>query len=126
MQKVKVVIQSLADVENGKDIFEGVTKENIIESEDITVGILEKGTVNGQTSLMIGLKQPDGTVYMGQMTANIFEAVAGALRGARERFEYKNNRNNSFCNCISRTGITGPEHGPWICSSCSKEIRNQQ
>lgn len=28
----------------------------------------------------------------------------------------------TFCECISRIGVSGPEHGPWICRSCQKEV----
>ena len=29
---------------------------------------------------------------------------------------------SSFCECISRTGIDGTEHGKWTCRSCGKEV----
>lgn len=27
-----------------------------------------------------------------------------------------------FCECISRTGTSGPQYGPWTCNSCGKLI----
>ena len=29
---------------------------------------------------------------------------------------------SSFCDCISRCGVDGEEHGKWYCKSCKKEI----
>jgi len=48
--------------------------------------ILEKGTASGRTSIAILSKLPDGRFVTMQMTAGIFLAAAGAVRGACERF----------------------------------------
>lgn len=54
--------------------------------EGFAVGILENGTTSGRTSVMIILKNPDGTFTIGQCTAREFEAIGAALKGAKERF----------------------------------------
>jgi hypothetical protein len=90
MIKLSINIQSLNDVEKGKPAIEGITKENIIESEDVSVGILESGTVSGQTVIMFAVKiaTPDGEKYVvSQLTENIFNSLVGALKGANERFK---------------------------------------
>lgn len=88
MNLVKVVINSLEDAANGKGIREDIASDlsNLKETEDITIGILENGTHSGQTTLMFCLKNNDGTVSMAQCTANQFEMLIGAFRGAVQRF----------------------------------------
>ncbi len=90
MEAIKIVINSIEDAENGK----GIMKEDILpdlsnlkETKDLTIGILEKGTRGGQTTLMFCLKNEDGTISMAQCTGNQFEMLIGAFRGAVERFE---------------------------------------
>lgn len=29
----------------------------------------------------------------------------------------------NYCECISRTGVDGEEHGPWTCCSCKKLVK---
>lgn len=29
-----------------------------------------------------------------------------------------------YCNCISRVGVSGTEHGKWTCRSCKKEVKH--
>ncbi len=85
MVAVKLVIQSVEDAKNGKPLLEGVTQENLHECEEFSIGILEKGTIGGQTTLMFICKDGDKAV-VGQMTANQFEMLIGAVRGAIQRF----------------------------------------
>ena len=83
MVATTIVIQSLEDAANGKPIVEGIIPS---ECQKFTVGILEKGTQGGQTSLMFVCQTGDKTAVCGQMTASQFEMLIGAFRGAIQRF----------------------------------------
>lgn len=85
MPMTKIVIQSIEDAKNGTKLVEGVTRENIHECEEFSVGILEKGTQGGQTSIMFICRDGDKAT-IGQMTANQFDMLIGAFRGAVQRF----------------------------------------
>lgn len=61
----------------------GKTVEGHLES----IGILEGGMQSGKTSLVFNMKLPDGSYVMAQMSAGIAGLVAGAVRGAEERFK---------------------------------------
>jgi hypothetical protein len=87
MNSVKVVINSIEDSEAGKRIIEDVKEEDVKETTDITVGILERGTESGKTTLMFCLKYPDGKISLAQMTGRNFEALHQIYLGAKERFE---------------------------------------
>lgn len=79
MPATTIVIQSIEDARNGKKLVEGVERENLHECEEFSVGILEKGTVGGQTTLMFICRDGDNAV-VGQMTANQFEMLVGSVR----------------------------------------------
>lgn len=83
---VKIIINSISEAKAGVPIVPGTLPENTHQATEFNVGILEKGTEAGRTSVMIVLKNPDGTFTMGQCTAREFEAIAAALKGAKERF----------------------------------------
>jgi hypothetical protein len=85
MISTSITIQSIEDAKKGKPLIEGVVRENIHECERFSVGILEAGTVGGQTSIMF-ICQDGGKAVVGQMTANQFEMLIGAFRGAIQRF----------------------------------------
>lgn len=85
MGAIKINIQSLEDVQNGKGLIDGLIQEDIHECQEFSVGILENGTQGGQTSLMFICKDGNKAV-IGQMTANQFEMLIGAFRGAVQRF----------------------------------------
>jgi ApbE superfamily uncharacterized protein (UPF0280 family) len=88
MVAITIKIQSLEDAKNGKAIIDNVDISDLKEAKSLTVGILEKGTEGGQTSLMFLLEDGDGKTYhMAQCTANQFEAILGAFRGADLRFK---------------------------------------
>lgn len=87
MEAVKVVIQSLEDARNGKALVEGLTAENSVQYKDFTVGILEGGTMSGQTTLCFVLKGEDGQHHWGEMTAKHFEALHGIFQAAQARFK---------------------------------------
>lgn len=85
MEVTKIIIQSLEDAKNGRKLVEGVERGNFTETKNFSVAILEAGTVGGQTSLMFICKDGDKAMA-GQMTANQFEMLIGAFRGAIQRF----------------------------------------
>jgi hypothetical protein len=87
MRAVKVVIQSLDDVKNGKPIVEGMTPENIEETHNLTVGVLESGMESGKTSLMFVLQMGDGTFKVAEMSAGQFEMLTSVVKGAVMRFD---------------------------------------
>lgn len=87
MEVLKIVIQSLKDVSEGKQLIEGLHPEIVKETKDLTIAIQEHGTVGGQTTLMFLLKNADGTYSMAQITATHFEGLVAAYNGANARFE---------------------------------------
>ena len=84
----EVVIQSLEDAKSGKALIEGIPKERITKAKELTVGILEGGMQSGKTSVMFILKDGN-TAKVAEMSVNNFEMLAGAVKGAVERFEGK-------------------------------------
>lgn len=91
MIHLNIIIQSLEDAESKRNpILPNTSKENIIESEDITVGILEGGMQSGGTSLMICLPVPGyDDVVIGQISESLFEGLISTYRGAQTRFKKK-------------------------------------
>lgn len=85
---LKIVIQSLKDVANNRNqIFPGKKPTDIIDIP-LKIGILEGGTLGGQNVVAFGWEDPKtGKVLFAQLTANQFEALMGAYRGALARFE---------------------------------------
>lgn len=49
-------------------------------------GILEGGMVSGKTSVMLIGKNAEGEYAALEISADLFETLAGAVRGARARF----------------------------------------
>lgn len=86
MYVVKVKIQSLQDVADGIPIKEGITPETVVNCPEITFGILEAGMQSGKTSCMFILENGDGKHYVAECSAEMFETMAGAVKGAKERF----------------------------------------
>lgn len=86
MESIVIRIQSVEDANKGIPLVEGITRGNVIESKKLTVGILEAGTVSGATSLMFVIELPDGKFAVAECTANQFEGVLGAFKGALQRF----------------------------------------
>ena len=86
MYTVKVRIQSLEDVSNGIPIKEGISKETVVNCPEITFAILEGGMQSGKTSCMFILENGDGKHYVAECSAEMFETMAGAVKGAKERF----------------------------------------
>ncbi len=86
MEKVTLVIQSKQDYREGKPLVRDKKLKDLEKCENLTIGILEGGTVSGQTTLMFCLEMKDGSVKVGEITNNHFEMLIGAVRGAVERF----------------------------------------
>ena len=86
--QVKILIQDLKDA--GTPLFPEMEKAGFKEGQLESFGILEGGTVGGKASVGINVKMPDGTYVWVQTTADIFEGMAAALRGARQRWAQKN------------------------------------
>lgn len=85
MEPLRVVIQSLKEAAKGTPLLENSPPIENYTRCDLTVGILEGGMQSGKTSLMILLQDGD-KVYYAEMSANHFEALGHAVRGAQERF----------------------------------------
>lgn len=67
-----------------------------VDAEEVTitgVGILEGGMQSGKTSLSLMLKGADGKQFVAQCSYDIFQAIAGAARGADGRFKLKRSVN---------------------------------
>lgn len=87
--EITIIINSIEDAKNNKPIVDGLNIGDITEATTCTIGILEKGTKGGQTSLMFILQDADGKAFVAQCTANQFEGIIGAFRGAVQRFSEK-------------------------------------
>lgn len=87
MTTLKIVISSLEDAKAGKPIVEGLKKEDIVETNDLTVGILEGGMSSGETSIMFLSKTPDGKTVVSQTSKALLEQVYAAILGAEQRWE---------------------------------------
>lgn len=90
MPHLKIKVQSLKDAEKGIKLFDDVTPENSIETTEMQVGIIEKGTQNGQDVLIFCMKNTIGEFQLFQMTENIFNSLSSAFKGAQERFKEEN------------------------------------
>lgn len=86
---VTVKIQSLEDANNGVPLVEGLSIENVVDVDHFTMGILEKGTLGGQTTVMFVAKTPDGKHVVMQATGNEFNAMHQVFKAADERFNPK-------------------------------------
>lgn len=88
MTHVKVIVQSKEEAENGKKIVD-VHPEDIIEAENLTIGILEGGMQSGKTSLMFCHEHKDGTVSVAQCSGVNLEQLYAVFKGAKHRFNDK-------------------------------------
>lgn len=50
------------------------------------VAILARGTVAGRPSVLIASRLPDGRYTVTEITGDMWETIAGAIRGARARW----------------------------------------
>lgn len=59
-----------------------------LDCQELKVGIVEKGTVSGQTSLIIALKDNlTGMVHIAEITGNQFEGLISAYRGMDAKYK---------------------------------------
>lgn len=85
MEGVKIRIQTVKEAEAGNGILEGVSMEQINEGEDLVIGILERGTVNGKLAVMFCIKEGDKW-HIAQLTEGLFDGLVSAVNGAKQRF----------------------------------------
>lgn len=50
------------------------------------IAILNQGTTGGRPSVLIASEAPGGLWYVTEITGDMWEAIAGAIRGARVRW----------------------------------------
>lgn len=94
MSVINLRIQSLEDVKKGIPLFEGMTIENTVENADVlNIGILEHGTVSGQTTIIFAIKHEEKYV-LAEITANQFNAMQSAFKGAEIRFKEEQSKKN--------------------------------
>lgn len=86
MEQVKIIIQSVNDAKEGKGTIPEMTLANSQLVSDITFIIIENGTANGQTVLMMALRDEKGNFTVGQITENHLHGIVAAVKGANERF----------------------------------------
>lgn len=85
MVHTKIIIKKKNDP---TPALEGITSDTKIVNGTIdTMIILEGGMESGKTAVVFHINLPDGSVLIAQTSAAIFETMAGALRGAEQRFE---------------------------------------
>ena len=94
MTVIKLRIQSLQDAANGIPLFEGINSEaDVHELHELSIGIIEKGTVGGQDVVMF-MMENNGVKSLVQITAKQFEFLTGALAGAQQRFSDEKAKRN--------------------------------
>lgn len=81
-QHVEICINAVGDPKSFPELEGRVDHEGTLTH----VAILEAGTMSGKVSLCLFIKLPNGHYVMTQTTANILLSLAGATRGAVERF----------------------------------------
>ncbi len=89
LNKLKIKIQTLQDDREGKKIIsdEEAKGFKIIETDDMTVGIMESGTVAGQPVLCFVTKSlENNTITIFQMTAQNFVGLVQSYNGAIQYF----------------------------------------
>lgn len=87
MTGIRIVINSKEDAAAGTPIVKDLKMEDLRESNDLTIAILQEGMQSGATSLMFLIKNADGTTSMAQTSKALFEQVYAALLGAEQRWE---------------------------------------
>lgn len=86
---VSIRVQSLEDAAKGMRIVDDATMENTESVEHFTMGILEKGTKGGQTTVMFAIRMQDGKYAIAQATGNEFEAMYQTFLAADQKFNPK-------------------------------------
>ena len=84
MLRLDIRIQEKKDA--NKPLFPEVAKAGYEEGKLESIGILEGGMQSGKASLMLNIKTDDGTYVIAEISADLFDGCASALRGARQRW----------------------------------------
>lgn len=85
---LNIQINSVEDAAKGRKLFEDSGLVTNDEVELIGIGILERGMQSGEPSVMIQIRTGPESGLVVQLSAKMFLAAAGAVRGASERFGY--------------------------------------
>lgn len=81
---VEIRIQGLEDV--GNALYPELAKETVKHHGAVThIGIMEHGMTSGKTSVMIFGQDEKGIVAL-ELGAEMFDTIAGAVKGAVQRF----------------------------------------
>lgn len=83
---IEVQVKILAKDDPGPAVPDAIGAK-VLELTDLVV--LEAGTTNGKTSVAMVLRDVAGKPYIVQTSANIFDMLAGAVKGASLRFGEK-------------------------------------
>ena len=67
-------------------LFPEIAKGKWTEGNLESVGILEAGMSTGKASLIFNTRMADGSVIITQLSAEMFNMIAGGLSGAIKRF----------------------------------------
>ena len=82
--KINLKFQDYKDRDSS--LFPEVAKAGFRQGELESIGVLENGMKSGKPSLWINIKMSDGEYSCAEISAEMFEAVAAGLRGARARW----------------------------------------
>lgn len=93
MSQVHLKIQTLEDAKEGKGILPTPVKL-VHQVKDVTVGILEAGTVLGNPTVNFCLEIAPGEWVIHEMTAGAFEGLVAGYKGATLSFRDKRARGN--------------------------------
>ena len=83
---LKIRIQSKQNARDGQPVVEGLKPTDVKPIKDFTVGILEGGTVSGQTTLMFATQDEAGNTFIKEITGREFESLYGIYQSAQQRF----------------------------------------
>lgn len=88
MHHIEVKIGAVGD----PPLFPQHAKEKLIKGELQTVGVLENGTVQGNTSLFCTVKTKEARVCF-ELTLSMLQHINGIATGADQRFKEKRSNN---------------------------------
>lgn len=86
MSTINVYIQSLEDVAQRKPTIPDLDQARAQPAHATDLAILEAGCVSGNTSVILVLRDAEGKALYYECSAQQFETMAGAVRGAVARF----------------------------------------
>lgn len=94
MPSIKIVVRTKEDKGLALPDIVGDT----VEATLVSFVILEGGMQSGKSSVALHIKLPDGTDAIAETSADIFRSMAGALKGAEERFAELRSQNPNQTN----------------------------